>query len=253
MAGDWLTEQNVESLNLSTYLFGILATLLIIPIAHFLYYFLIQKGNRKVGFFYVVIFLITLFLLVGIYFFGRKFVWIVPRFWTLGLVGAYILPYQLFLFYRNRRKFGTWYNPDDRLLKQEMKAAKKTVFSNQLKKELHKIYARRFRKHLAKGNSSESFYQKLEKDLRRDKVIAKWYWLLGVVIVLFFVISIYLKDSLVESLIFTAIEVAVVFPIVFYVRRLTTSGFPLRERWLEKAAPYRANLQEFFDQKEGDK
>lgn len=250
MIGDWLTGQAFEALNLFPYLLGMLVTLLIIPIAHFLYYFLIQKGNRKIEFFYAVTFLITVLLLVGVYFFGRKFVWIVPRFWTLGLVGAYILPYQLFLLYRNCRKFGTWYNPDKRLVKAETKQFKKQGFQIYLASELHQTYAKHFRKHLAKGKSSESFYQKLEKDLRRDKVIAKWYWLFGVVVVLVAVIPVYLQESLGDGLIFTMIESALIFPTLFYFKRLIANGFQERERWLEKAAPYRDNLQEFFDKEE---
>lgn len=168
------------------------------------------------------------------------------RFWTIAIVATYVLIYKLWEIYQNYRKFGTWYSPDVRLVKEEVKILKNQGFQLYLSSELHRIYAKRFRNDLAKGKSSESFYQKLEKDLRRDKAIAKWYWLLGVVVVLAFAIPVYLKDPLVDSFIFTVIESVLVFPIVFFFKRSLTSGFPVRERLLEEAAVYQNDLKLFF-------
>lgn len=253
LVGDRLTGQIVEGINLTPYLLSLLVGLLMIPIGHVSYHLLIRKARFKTEVFYGILSVLSIFCLIGIVYLSGKISVMGSRFWTLGIVGAYVLPYQLFLFYQNQKKFGTWYNPDERLVKEETKKFKKQGFQLYVESELHQTYAKRFKKHMTKGKSSESFYLKLEKELQRDKVLSKWYWVVGVLIGLIFSIPIYLKESLTDALLFTFIGSMLVVPILFFVNKLISKGFPTREAWLQKAATHRANLQDFFNPKEMDK
>lgn len=251
--GDWLTGQLVEEIDLSIYIFVLLSTLLMIPSGRLLYYFLIQKGHRKIGFFSVVSLSIAAILFAGSFFLSQQFVWLVPRFWVLGLLLAYLLPYKGYQVIRSYQKFGTWYNRDEKLLKEEMKAAKKSVFAKQVRKEVHKDYAKHFKKKQAIGMTSQEFYQEQERKLQRDARWNKWLVLFGVVLVVGASIPVYLSDPLPDALIFTLLQGTVVGVVLYWAGKLSKITLTTRKMWLQEAAPYRANLQEFFDQKETDK
>ncbi len=251
--GDSLFGQVEGDINLSPYLLGLLVSLLLTPIGHLAYHFLVRKVGLKPAGFYGTIFVVSILFLIGIFYLSGHFVVMGSRLWTIAITSAYVLPYKLFQAYQTYQKFGTWYNLDERLVKEETKKFKKQGFQLYVESELHQTYAKRFKKHMTKGKSSESFYLKLEKELQRDKVLSKWYWVVGVLIGLIFSIPIYLKESLTDALLFTLIGSMLVIPILFFVNKLISDGFPTRETWLQKAAPHRANLQDFFNQKETDK
>ena len=241
------------TINLSPYLLGLLLSFLLTPIGHLAYHFLVRKAGIKTVLFYGLMLAVSILFFIGIFHLSGHFVVKGSRFWTIAIAAAYVLPYKLWEVYQNYRKFGTWYNPDKRLVKEEAKTFKKQGVQLYVESELHQTYAKRFRKHLAKGKTSESFYQKLEKDWRRDKLFHKWFWLVGIVILLPFVIPVYLNAPLFDALIFTLIELIVGNAVIFFFNQMVAKGFPAREAWLEKATPYRHHLQDFFEQKEADK